>query len=161
MGNMISVQITPEDKTTVLTAIDTIQATLAKYIVALTPDQKRELAKVSDKTLPFIEKVKEYIGSNPEFVPPFMDITEFDKDYQAYKDLIEILHGVRKIDTNLADTVALTGSETYQGCLTYYNSIKQAVKSGIANAKAIYEELSKRFKVTSSHSTGSEETTTT
>jgi hypothetical protein len=44
--------------------------------------------------------------------------------------------------------------------LTYYNSVKQAAKTNVPNAKTIQEELAKRFKHSKkTGDAGSEETT--
>jgi hypothetical protein len=37
------------------------------------------------------------------------------------------------------------GSEAYQAALVFYNSVKVAASQGITGAKAVYEELKKRF----------------
>jgi len=161
MSNLVSIKISPEDKTTVLTATGTIKTTLAKYLVALTPEEKKEIVKMSDKTLPFVEKIAEYIVTNPEFIPPFLIVEEFNNDYTAFKDLSEILHEVTQIGTNLNDTIAVTGSETYKAGLTYYNSVKQAVKSDVANAKALFEDLRKRFEAQGPRKTNNTETPVT
>jgi len=47
---------------------------------------------------------------------------------------------------NLPDTEMLSGSEAYVAALTYYNSVKQAAKMNVPSAKAIYEDLRKRFE---------------
>jgi len=54
--NVISIQISPEDKTAIENAIRTLEEKLPPYVVALTPAQRRDLPKMKDKTLPFVEK---------------------------------------------------------------------------------------------------------
>jgi hypothetical protein len=39
----------------------------------------------------------------------------------------------------------LAGSEAYIAALAYYNSVKQAAKMNVPGARAIYDDLSKRF----------------
>jgi hypothetical protein len=39
----------------------------------------------------------------------------------------------------------VAGSEAYQSSLIFYNSVKMAARQDIPGAKAIYEELKKRF----------------
>jgi hypothetical protein len=38
-----------------------------------------------------------------------------------------------------------SGSEAYQAALIFYNSVKMATRQDIPGAKAVYEELRKRF----------------
>lgn len=40
----------------------------------------------------------------------------------------------------------LAGSEAYAAALSYYNSVKMASKLNVNGAKAIYEDLRKRFE---------------
>jgi hypothetical protein len=39
----------------------------------------------------------------------------------------------------------VAGSEAYQAALIFYNSVKMAVRQDVPGAKAIHEELMKRF----------------
>jgi hypothetical protein len=41
-----------------------------------------------------------------------------------------------------------SGSEAYQAALVFYNSVKMAARQDIPGAKAVYEELRKRFSGT-------------
>jgi GrpB-like predicted nucleotidyltransferase (UPF0157 family) len=43
------------------------------------------------------------------------------------------------------DTTMVAGSEAYQFALIFYNSVKMAARQDIPGAKAIYEDLKKRF----------------
>jgi hypothetical protein len=43
------------------------------------------------------------------------------------------------------------GSEAYQAALIFYNSAKVAASQGIQGAKAVYEQLKKRFPGTKRH----------
>jgi len=143
--NIISIEITPEDKTAIETALSTLQTTLAKYVIALTPDQKKEILKMSDKTIAFVEKVSDYKTSNPEFVPAYMDAVEFDKDLKAVRELREFQRVTEQQNTSLVDTIMLCGSEAYKAALGYYNSVKQAAKMNVPEAADIYADLKKRF----------------
>ncbi|WP_439475703.1 hypothetical protein [Algoriphagus formosus] len=123
-----------------------MQSILAPYVVALTPDQRRTLPKMSDGTEPFVGKVVEYADSNPQFLPPFVNKEEFDKDWEAVSSLLPLLRLCTQIYDNLSDTTMLAGSEAYVSALSYYNSVKQAAKVNVPDAKAIYEDLRKRFE---------------
>jgi hypothetical protein len=59
----------------VKTKAEEIKALLAPYITPLTPEQRRALAKMGDKTLAFVEKAHELALINPLFVPPFLNFT--------------------------------------------------------------------------------------
>jgi len=144
--NLISKEITPEDQAAIEAAIKVLEEKLMPYLVALTPSQRLELPKMSDKTLPFVEKIKEYFVTAPEFIPAFVDTTEFGKDFNLNALLIAYYRRLINITGGLNDTVLLTGSECYKPALAYYNSVKMAAKMNILAAKEIYTELKKRFE---------------
>ena len=133
--NIVNVQISEEDKTTIEGAIATLEEKLMPYLIALTPDQRRNYPKVKDKTLPFVEKVSDYVDSSSEFVPGFMKVDEFKTDFAAYSMLIGMLRRLNQINTSLDDTILMSGSESYKAALGYYNSVKQAAKMNVPNAK--------------------------
>jgi len=143
--NIISIEITPEDKTTIETALTSLQTVFPKYVIALTPTQKKEMAKMSDKSIAFVEKVSDYKTSNPEFVPAYMDVAEFDKDLKAVRELREFQRVMEQQNSSLVDTIMLCGSEAYKAALAYYNSVKQGAKMNVTAAANIYSDLKKRF----------------
>jgi hypothetical protein len=143
--NVISIVIPPADLQTVKDAFTTIQTTLAPYVLALTPEQRKTIPKMSDGTEPFVSKVMDYAVSDPKFAPPFMDVPEMKKDFDVVMGLMPSLRVAQQLENQLNDTVMMAGSEAYIMALSYYNSVKMATKMNITGAKAIYEDLSKRF----------------
>lgn len=144
--NRISITLSAADKTNVTQAIQTITETLQPLLIALDAADKNALAKMKDKSVPFVEKVVQYAKSNPEFVPPFLNVPEMETDYKAFTELNALIRPLTQIFKNLDDTATLCGSEAYIAALAYYNSIKQAAKMNVPNAKAIYDDLSVRFE---------------
>ncbi len=143
--NVVAIQIPKEKLTEMQTHITALQTLLAEYVVALTPEQRRALPKMNDKTMPFVEKASEYSKSNPEFVPVYLDVKEFDTDMTAVTDLKSLFNPISQVYKNLDDSIMLSGSEAYQSALTYYNNVKQAAKMNVPSAKSIADDLGKRF----------------
>jgi hypothetical protein len=146
MDNSISITIPPSDLQIVKDALATIQTTLEPYLIALTPEDRRKLLKMGDGSEPFVAKVMDYAVSDPQFLPPYVQFAEMKKDWEAVTGLLPIFRTVQQLENNLSDTVMLTGSETFDASLSYYNSVKMAAKMNVPNAKTIYEDLSKRFE---------------
>jgi hypothetical protein len=144
--NSVSIEIPASEMDKVLDALKTIDAVLKPYLVALTPTERQTLPKMSDKTTPFVEKCLEYAQTNPQFAPSYMNVGELLIDMKAISDLTKILRPIEQLNENLNDTTMLSGSEAYTAALTYYNSVKQAAKMNVPNAKTIYEDLVKRFE---------------
>jgi hypothetical protein len=47
--------------------------------------------------------------------------------------------------TEVDDMATIAGSEALSSILSYYNNVKDAAKKGVPGAKAIYDDLAKRF----------------
>ena len=146
MENRISIEIPPADLQAIKAALQQIQGLLAPHVIALTPEQRKTIPKMSDGTEPFVDKVMDYAVNNSEFLPAYVSLGELQKDWNATSGLMPLLRMVDQIQDTMSDTAMLAGSEAYKGALSYYNSVKQAAKMNAPDAKAIYEDLRKRFE---------------
>ncbi|MGD8778056.1 MAG: hypothetical protein PVH88_03750 [Ignavibacteria bacterium] len=144
--NKVNIEVTEEDITEIKSAIDVLTTKLQPYLISLSTEERKELPKMSDKTLPFVQKVMDYLDTNPEFASPYMDKDAFKIDMKSVEDLTAIFNPLNQILANLDDTIMLAGSEAYVAALSYYNSVKLASKMDIPNSKTIYEDLKTRFK---------------
>ena len=144
--NVVSIQIPEKEMEAILKQTQDLQKKLAPYLIALTNDGRRKGLKMSDRSQPFVEKATEYAKSHPGFTPPFMQVDELEIDMKAYGDLTKVYREVDQLCRNLSDTIMQSGSEAFAEALAYYQAVKQAAKMGRPNAKAVYEDLKKRFE---------------
>jgi hypothetical protein len=143
--NRISIQITAAEVQSVKDAIATINGVVGKYLIALTPEERKALPKMSDGSLPFVTKALDYATTNPTFVPAYIDLPELKIDVDATAALLQIERPLEQLAQNLSDTVMLCGSEAYVTALTFYNSVKQAAKMKVPGAEPIANDLGERF----------------
>lgn len=143
--NRVSTDIPTAVLTDVTTKLNEVRTLLQPYLQALTPEERRTLPKMSDKSIAFVNKVETYTNSNPEFAPAFMQVAEFEKDFLLVEELKPLLDICEQLCSNIDDTSMLGGSEAYVAALMYYNSVKMAAKTGQASARPIYDDLSMRF----------------
>jgi hypothetical protein len=101
---------------------------------------------MSDKTLPFVDKTIDYCATAPQFAPPFLNVDGLNADMKVYRQLIPLFRIVERLSNGLDDTSMQAGAETYSHSLSYYNSVKLATRMDVPGAKAIYEDLKKRFE---------------
>jgi hypothetical protein len=147
--NRVSIKITAAEVQRVIDAVKVISDTLAPYLIALKPDQRKALPKMSDGTLPFVQKALDYATTNAQFVPSFIDVPELKIDVDATTALLQMERPMEQLTQNLSDTVMLCGSEAYIAALTFYNSVKQAAKLKVPGAEPIARDLGERFAKTS------------
>jgi hypothetical protein len=138
---MIPANIVTQVKNLVQQAI----SVLLPYVTPLTPAERRTIAKIGEKTLSFVEKAHEAAAANPTLVPPFLKMADFDVDFADAHNLWSLLLLAQQLYENVDDTTMVAGSEAYQFSLIFYNSVKMAARQDIPGAKAIYEDLKKRF----------------
>ena len=144
--NVVSVQIPAKEQEAIIKQVQDLQQKLAPYLIALTPESRRKGLKMSDKSLPFVEKATQYAKSHTDFTPPFMQVDELEIDLKAVSDLTKVYRELDQLCRNLNDTIMQSGSEAFAEALAYYQAVKQAAKMGRPNAKAVYEDLKKRFE---------------
>ena len=101
---------------------------------------------MADGSAPFVGKALGYAKTNPQFMPAYVNIPELEIDFNAVIDLTGFAHICDKLTNGLSDTITLSGSEAYVAALSYYNSVKNASKMNVPGAKAIYDDLKKRFE---------------
>ena len=148
--NRLSGALTQNDQDRIKSFLEEISIILKPFIQGLSLEERQALPKMSDKTIPFGDKVVSYCDSNPEFVPNFLDKVELKKDLSLLKVLKPIWDAVSVLHSDIDDTMMLAGSEAYDGARYYYHTVKFAAEKGNAAAKPIAEDLAKRFPGTRS-----------
>ncbi|RIW12413.1 hypothetical protein D0X99_19285 [Algoriphagus lacus] len=146
MSNLISIEIPEPVLQSVRAHIAAINAELNPYLPNISPDMLDGLPKMSDGREPFVTKALEFAETNPQFNPPFMDVPELKKDVVAYRALTPVFYELEQVTNRVKVAYSAAGSEAYTVSLTFYNTIKQAVKVGIAAAKPLYEALRPLFE---------------
>jgi hypothetical protein len=125
--------------------LDQVNSLLLPYVTPLTPHERQEMLKMGEKTLSFVEKAHEFATTNPTLWPSYLDMATFDIDFADARGLWNVLLSTKQLHENVDDTGMIAGSEAYQAALVFYNSVKTAARQDIPGAKAVYEELKKRF----------------
>lgn len=144
-NNQISVEIPTNVLEEVSQKLQECKTALAPYLQALTVDQRKSLFKMGDKTVATVQKVKNYLTTNPEFAPAYMNKGEFLKDEAVVSGLNPIANLAQQLATDIEDTVMLAGSEALIAAMLYYGTTKEAATKGVTTAKPIYDDLSQRF----------------
>ena len=145
-NNVVSVVLTTKEVEQAVQRLKEINNQLGDQLIALQPAQRMEMLTVSDRSMPFLEKVVAYVDSRPEFVPFYLSVEDLKIDYQAVNDLKLIAREAEQLCQALNDTITMSGSEAYTAALAYYRSVKQAAQANVPHAQAVYEDLRKRFE---------------
>jgi hypothetical protein len=143
--NQISVEIPQTVIDSVTEKLQECKAALAPYLQGLTLAERMSLFKMGNKTVTTVQKVKSYMETNPEFIPAYMNPSEFLKDEKLVTQLNPIVNLATQLAVDAEDTIMLAGSEAIQSALLYYGTVREAHAKGVVTAKPVYDDLSQRF----------------
>ncbi|WP_193198881.1 hypothetical protein [Nostoc sp. MG11] len=140
----ITASLSPADIQEIKAAFATIQAKMP-FLVTLSAEERRNLFKMGDKRLAFVNTSLIAAQSNRDILPASFDLDEFVRDYQLAANLTELLIGLRQLTEQVDDTLMAVGSEAMGSSLTVYDYVKTAAKK-TPGLKTIAEQLGERFK---------------
>jgi len=115
------------------------------YSVVLTADERASVLKVGDKKFTCVNKAFAYTKTNPEFVPSYLNVADFDIDMKDADGHPEIVAFINQLFNYFDDTKLAARSEAYSASLYYYGNVQQAASVNLPGAKAIYDDLKQYF----------------
>lgn len=145
MEDQFSFHLNNEEKDQIAAAIQTLVTVLEPKLMTLTPDERKELPKMGDKTVAFVDKATEYGQAYPQYMPAFIDVPEAIADFEAVKIIRTYFTQLDRITKELDDSMTIAGSEAYTSSLSIYKVLKNAASMGQPGAEKAVEELGKRF----------------
>ncbi|HWU77663.1 MAG TPA: hypothetical protein VN043_14255 [Rhodanobacter sp.] len=140
--NLISLVLTDAQ----LSAIDGALATLEENLVgllALTPEQRRSLAKMGDKSEVFCRQTLKLLTQNPQVVPPSLNVAEAQADLTAFDQLGTFLMRLQRLSERAQDSSTALGSDLMQFALEGYALLRVTGKN--QGLEELRRDLSTRF----------------
>jgi hypothetical protein len=125
--------------------LNSIRELLAPYLLSLTPEERKGMLRMADKTVAFVTKTTEYATNNPAFVPPFVHLEELKQDTTGMAALSPLRQQFEQLALDVDSTVMVAGSEAYGNALTVYANIKFLAKNKQPGAQTAYDDLKVRF----------------
>ena len=141
----ISASLSDTQRLQIIQHLKDAETIMAGFLINLTPEERQSLPKMSDKSLSFVQKALAYAQSNPQFVPPYANIPELQKDFGLASQLALVSQAAHIFTEKVGDTGMAVGSEAYVAALTIYNTVGQAAKVNVPGADTIYQDLKQRF----------------
>jgi hypothetical protein len=126
-------------------SLNAMKAALAPYLISLTPQERKSMLHMADKTVAFVQKTTEYATNTPTLVPPFVSLAELKIDVAGLAALAPLHQQLEQLALDLDSTMMVAGSEAYANSLTIYNNIKFMAQNKQPGAQAAYEDLQQRF----------------
>lgn len=145
MENKHVSSIPDEVLTQVKAKIEEAIALVKPHSVIMTAEERGSVLKVGDKTYNFITKVFEYVKTNPEFVPSYLNVGDLEMDVKDADGHVAIVSLMNQLFNYFDDTKLAARSEAYSAALYYYGNVQQAASVNLPGAKAIYDDLKQYF----------------
>ena len=109
----------------------------------LTPDERRQLTKMGDKSEAFCRQTLVVLAQHPEVLPPNFDLTEAQNDLKQLDQLRPRLHRLERLQGKGWDADTALGSDVMSACLDGYALLKVTGKG--AGLEALRAGMSRRF----------------
>ena len=145
MDNRHNTAIPPQLLEQISGQITAIAQQLQPYVVTLGTQERRDILKMGDKSLAFVEKANEFAHKHPDLKPNYLSIDDFDIDLADARGLLGVLNQFQRLTQLLDDTAMVAGSEAFQAALAFYNALQAAAKANVEGAKTLHAELKERF----------------
>ncbi|RYU80273.1 hypothetical protein [Hymenobacter persicinus] len=126
-------------------SLNAIKAALAPYLISLTPEERKAMLRMGDKTVAFVQKTADYATNSPALLPPFVDFEELKQDLKGVTQLTPLAQQLEQLTLDVDSTLMVAGSEAYGNALTIYNNVRFLAQNHQSGAQAAYEDLRQRF----------------
>ena len=142
MQNLISLNLSSQDLQDLDTALETLRRVFGPMI-ALEPQQRRELTKMGDKSEAFCRQTLTVLASNPQIVPPNLGLAEAQADLATLDTLRPRIVQLQQLSERAEDSLLALGSDLMSVALEGYGLLKVSGRSeALRNAR---KALSARF----------------
>ncbi|HEY0943627.1 MAG TPA: hypothetical protein VGD81_00105 [Opitutaceae bacterium] len=139
----MSASLAAADQAAALQAIATLREKLP-FLIDLTPEQRRHLPKMGDKSRAFVERTLQACQANGAVLPPTFDVAEFERDLALWLALAPVVAQVTQLQELLEDTLIAVGSDLYAASLVGYGYLKlSGAGAGLDELRAA---MSARFR---------------
>ena len=140
--NRVSASLSQADQQAVLAAIQTIREKLP-FLIDLTPEERRNLPKLGDKSQAFVAQAMTIATQNTDILPRGFDVAEFQKDVDLLTALQPLMAALTQLQELVEDTYLEVGSEAYAAALAVYSYAKASGKG--AALDKLLEGMAQRF----------------
>jgi len=144
-NDLIQVTFTAEELTENHAHLDALLAFAGEGAPDLSSEDRTNYGSINETNKLLVNKSKSYMEQNPELIPSFVNMDEFNKDFTARKNLEEMIQKLDLIKRKLSDTKILLDHDNYQDTMAFYRSVRYYAGEQQQGAIPIYEELRQFF----------------
>jgi hypothetical protein len=155
-NDLIQVVFTEEELTETNTHLDGMLTMANKNAPGLTPEQRSTFGAINETNKLLVNKAKVIMKENPKYIPAFVNMDEFENDFNARENIEGMIRKIDQIRLKLNDTKILLDNDNYQDVMAFYRSVRYFANEHDQEAMPLYNEL-KQFFPNHKNSTKEEE----
>lgn len=140
--NLLSLTLDDDTLASIDSALDSLEAAFVN-LIALTPDQRRSLARMGDKSEAFCRQTLTVLAQNPQVLPPSYNLAEAQADLLAIDRLRPRLMRLTRLAERADDSSAALGSDVMTAALEGYALLKVSGRN--QGLEGLRDALSARF----------------
>lgn len=143
--NLSSVTFTAAEKNKIVAALADIKSVIASKTTNLTDEEKQLYGSINEANKLLVQKVLQYMETNPEIVPTHVDKPELLRDYESRNSLENWKAEMELGLNNISNTKILLDYDVFQSCLSIYRNVRYMATEDVAGMNAIYNDLKQFF----------------
>ncbi len=143
--NLSQVVFTDEELTKMDNALQALAEVLTDKATRLSAEERKQYGSIAEQNKLFVNKAKELMEQYPQYIPPFVDKTEFDRDYTSRMQLEDRFTKIKRLTELLSDTKVLLDHDNYTNALSFYRNIKYLNSEKMPGVETLYQELKQFF----------------
>lgn len=111
------------------------------FVVNLTYNEKKNYLKLGPGNTRFIEQSLNHIQNNPKLQLPFIDIAEWQNDWEVFKRLDNLYREIKSLEEAVNDTRIALEKECMVQALAFYRVVKLAASQNVPGTDSIVQNL--------------------
>jgi hypothetical protein len=140
--NLISLALDDDTLGSIDAALNTLETAFIG-LLALTPEQRRSLTRMGDKSEAFCRQTLNVLAQNPQVLPPSYDLAEAQEDLSAIDRLRPRLMRLLRLTERAEDSSAALGSDVMCAALEGYALLRISGRN--QGLEGLRDALSVRF----------------
>ena len=143
--NFDSRHFSAAEKTTVNTAVSSLETALEAKLANLTPEERQQYGSVNEQNKLIINKVKDFRDTQPTLSSPDVDWVEFMSDHDTRSFLQSTVQRLQSMIDGLSNAKILHDWDNYQASLTDYDFAKYKSSTSATGYQTKVTELGQFF----------------
>jgi len=127
-------------------SITTIKETIEPTRVSIMPKDRMRIMKMGDGSHPFTEHSLKHANRNPEFMPGFSTVEEFQMDWDLALQFKDIKNALSLLKQDVDNTYMAAAADAFANAREYYHSAQRAAANNEPGAQTIVDDLKPRWE---------------